>query len=211
MKYPVIVLLLLLFVSNNPAQTRVLEYFDAGGKQSESTMTRVKNKDGTITFHGETRLTNGTVFSSVDLYDKNGIPLEKRSVWSGGETILKYEESQIVFTEKDKTQTMNMARKDFIQPQKLWFWKAKPKIGESVEAKILFVNTKKTGVIKYTYLKKETIEINGQKYKAFVVREEPASAKETYTDYWYDKNGMFIKREHFVGKEKTWAVLKAKI
>ncbi len=208
MKYTGLLFLLFLPLFNASAQTRVLEYFDETGKQSEAVMKRDVNENGNISFQGETRLNNGKIFSSIDLYDENGIPLEQKSVWSGGETLLKFEENQVLYTEKGKTAVINIARKELIQPQKLWFWKVKPKIGESVEVKILFVNTKNTGTIKYTYLKKETIELNNRKYKTFVVREEPLQAKETHTDYWFDKNGMFIKREHYVGKEYAWALLK---
>lgn len=85
----------------------------------------------------------------------------------------------------------------FRDPKALWFWKTRPKIGESITVKFLAQNTISTFEIKFTYEGDEVMTLRGRKVTLHRVREQPLSASEgVYTIWWYDDKGMGVKRYH---------------
>lgn len=90
----------------------------------------------------------------------------------------------------------DMPDRKFRNPTALWFWKVQPKLGESTTVTFLAQNTIATFQIKFTYEGTDELTLAGKKTTAHRVREEPLSAKGVYTLWWYDAQGMGIKRYH---------------
>ena len=78
----------------------------------------------------------------------------------------------------------------------LWFWRTKPKPGQSETVTYLAQNTIATFKIKFTYEGDEKLRLAGRDVVTHRVREEPVGAKGVYTLWWYDDYGKGVKRFH---------------
>lgn len=87
--------------------------------------------------------------------------------------------------------------KQFVNPTVLWFWQTHPKVGTSVTVDFLAQNTIATFKIKFTYEGDDKMKVQGREVVLHRVHERPLSARDgVYTVWWYDDNGMGVKRYH---------------
>lgn len=101
---------------------------------------------------------------------------------------------QWINEEKSKT---DMPDSKFRNPTHLWFWKVKPKVNDPVVVTFMAQNTIATFQIRFTYEGDEEMTLAGKKVTVHRVREKPLSAPDAvYTIWWYDDQGMGVKRYH---------------
>jgi len=138
------------------------------------------------------------VFSS---YDNQGIPIQSKQEgqwndrWNVFETT--YGSEECVQSINGKVTKKSLAASDFANPTTLWFWKTHPDKGTSVTVQFLAQNTLATYEIQFTYEDDEIMDLAGRKVTLHRVRETPLGAPpEVYTLWWYDDQGMGVKRYH---------------
>ena len=144
---------------------------------------------------------SGSTSYGISSFDFHGNPLEtsQEGFWNDRWNVFtsKFGAKSVRQTINDEVNIDQSPRSKFRNPTVLWFWKTKPKVGCTETVKFLAQNTIATFEIKFTYEGNEVLEIMGKKVKAHRVREIPLSApKAVYTIWWYDDEGMGIKRYH---------------
>ena len=138
---------------------------------------------------------------SVSSYTNAGVPVEsvQEGNWNDRWNVLATK-----FGAREAIQSINgevtkgaKPAKQFTNPTTLWFWKTNPKPGTAVTVDILAQNTIATFQIRYTYEGDEQMTLAGRKVTVHRVREKPLSAPDAvYTIWWYDDQGMGVKRFH---------------
>lgn len=138
---------------------------------------------------------------SIRKFNKAGEPLEssQEGYWND-----KWNVFTTMYGEKQLEQSINgevtkqvASRKAYRNPTNLWFWKTKPAPGTSETVKFVAQNVIQDFEIKFTYEGDEELEILGKKIKVHRVMERPLRAPEgVYTVWWYDDEGMGVKRHH---------------
>lgn len=154
----------------------------------------------TFSLIGKSIYNSGSVSYGRKVYQMDGTPVSssQEGEWNDRWNVL-----TSTFHKDYAEQSINgvvtrtkMAAREFRNPTALWFWKKQPKIGEVATVKFLAQNTIATFEIKYTYEGDETLTLAGREVKVHRVREDPLSAKGVYTIWWYDDQGMGVKRYH---------------
>ncbi len=161
---------------------------------------RIATKDG-FTLVSKTIDRSFGVSYSTSSYSNAGVPIESRQEgnWNDQWNVLetKFGASESVQNINGEVTKGKAPAKQFINPSLLWFWKVKPKAGTVVTADILAQNTIATFKIRYTYEGDEVMTLAGRKVTVHRVREKPLSAPDAvYTIWWYDDQGMGVKRYH---------------
>jgi hypothetical protein len=96
----------------------------------------------------------------------------------------------------EQTTKADMPNSKFRNPTLLWFWKTQPKPNESVTVTSLAQNVIRTSQIEYTYEGDEEMTLAGRKVRVHRVREVPLPGEGVYTIWWYDDQGMGVRRYH---------------
>jgi len=161
---------------------------------------RFVHKDRFLVVNHSVDKTMGTSFGSME-YDMSGCPIvqTQEGFWND-----RWNNFTTRYGSKGSEQSINgvIARDaspltEYRNPTLLWFWKVKPKIGASETVTFLAQNVIKKFKIKFTYEGDDTLEILGRKCVVHRVREVPISAPaEVYTIWWFDDEGMGVKRYH---------------
>lgn len=138
---------------------------------------------------------------SILSYSNAGVPMSssQEGNWNDRWNILetKFGPKECVQLINGEISTSKMPAGEFANPTSLWFWKVKPKVGTVETVKFLAQNTIATFSIRFTYEGDEEMTLAGRKVKVHRVREKPLSAPDAvYTIWWYDDQGMGVKRVH---------------
>jgi uncharacterized protein YcfL len=161
---------------------------------------RIAAKDGFILV-SKSIFPDKNVGYAIFAYDKNGVPIQSRQEgqwgdrWNIFET--KYSAKECVQSINGSVTKKSLDAKQFANAPALWFWKTHPKKGATETVKILAQNTIATSTFQYTYEDDEAMEIAGRSVTVHRVRETPLDAAPgVYTIWWYDDQGMGVKRYH---------------
>lgn len=188
-------------------ETRTLLTGPKGGPETEVLLTeRIATKDGFMLVT-KSLLPDVNVAYNVMTYDKNGVPILSRQegAWGDGWSVLetKYGAKECIQTINGAVTRSSLTAKTFANPTTLWFWNTHPKKGATQTVKILSQNTILISTIRFTYEGDETMEIAGRRVRTHRVRETPLnSAPGVYTIWWYDDQGMGVKRYHKTTKSE---------
>jgi hypothetical protein len=163
---------------------------------------------------GRDLLPGGSIAYGYREYDMSGAPLVQ---WQEGEWGGRLNRFETTYEKDQSTLNLNgektvaKVRRDVLRdPTKLWFWRVKPKVGETVTVTILAQNRPATFKIKYTYEGDEEMELAGRRAKLHRVREDPVGTPGVYTLWWYDEVGMGVRRYHktteheYTDELKSW-------
>ena len=131
----------------------------------------------------------------------NGAPV---STWQEGFWANRWNRFETQYSRKGADQRINEetnatteSDRSFTDPTVLWFWRTHPTVNESVVVTYLAQNTIATSQIRYTYEGEEVLTLAGRSIRVHRVREDPVgSATGVFTIWWYDDQGMGIKRFH---------------
>ncbi len=102
----------------------------------------------------------------------------------------------------ESTNTTDLPDRTFSDPTILWFWHTHPRVGESVVVTNLSQNTILTSQIRYTYEGDEELTLAGRTVTVHRVREDPVGTDGVFTIWWYDQQGMGVKRFHKTTKHE---------
>ena len=153
-----------------------------------------------ILFLGREILPDGSVFYSQREYQMDGTPVQQwqegfwGNRWNRFET--RYSRNgaeQRINETTNRTPLGDWALRD---PTVLWFWHTDPKVNERVVVTYLAQNQITTSQIQYTYEGDEELTLAGRTVQAHRVREDPVGTTGVYTIWWYDDQGMGVKRYH---------------
>jgi len=192
---------LIVGVSHINVETRTLIYENEPGKPAEYQLfERIVSAKG-ISLITKTIVPGDDVsFAQLD-FTLDGTPLKTRQEgqWNDRWNIF-----ETTYSAHSATQNINgectttkMEASALRNPQVLWFWKTHPKIGDSTTVTFLAQNTIAKFKISFTYEADETLSLKGRKVTLHRVREKPLSAPDgVYTIWWYDDQGMGVKRYH---------------
>jgi hypothetical protein len=143
---------------------------------------------------------DGSVFFSQREYKMDGTPV---STWQEGFWSDRWNHFETRYSRKGAEQRINETAnktdapdRAFANPTVLWFWRTHPKVNASVLVTYLAQNVIATSQIRYTYEGDEEMTLVGRKVTVHRVREDPVGAKGVYTIWWYDDQGMGVKRFH---------------
>jgi hypothetical protein len=143
---------------------------------------------------------NGSVSFSQQEFKMDGTPVY---TWQEGFWSDRWNHFETRYNKKGAEQKINeetnksdLPDSAFKKPTLLWFWKTHPKINETVTTTYLAQNVIATSQIKHTYEGDEEMTLAGKKVKLHRVREDPVGVKGVYTIWWYDDQGMGVKRYH---------------
>src|SRR5262245_4311189 len=166
-----------------------------------------------ILFLGRVIQPDGSVFYSQREYQMDGTPVQQWQEGFGGDRWNRFEtrysrdgaEQRI----NETTNRTDLGDRTFTNPTILWFWKVQPKVDESVTYTFLAQNTIATSQIRCTYEGKEELTLAGTTIQAHRVREVPVGSDGVYTIWWYDDQGMGVKRFHKTTQAEYTLQLKA--
>lgn len=123
--------------------------------------------------------------------------------WNVFETVFKKDGAEQSINGEVTPSKLGAAK--FKNPTLLWFWRTHPKVGESVTVDFLAQNTIITFKINFAYEGDEKVTLKGREVTLHRVREKPISAPdEVYTIWWYDDQGMGVKRYHKTTEHEYW-------
>jgi len=190
----------LLAASKMEIETRTLLTGPKGAPDTDYLlMQRIVTKDE-FALLTKTIGSDGGITYSTQRYMPNGIPITQRQEgqWNDRWNVLEtgYSKNEAVQTINGEVTRSKIKGDEYRNPTLLWFWKTHPKIGEAVTVNFLAQNTIVTFQIKYTYEGDEKMTLAGREVTLHRVREDPLSAKGVYTQWWYDDQGMGVKRYH---------------
>ncbi|HEU5181401.1 MAG TPA: hypothetical protein VFW45_11455 [Candidatus Polarisedimenticolia bacterium] len=156
--------------------------------------------EGKIILMSRTIQPDGSVFFSQREYKMDGTPV---SSWQEGAWSNRWNRFETRYGSKGAEQHINekinkttLPNRTFRDPTVLWFWRTRPKVNESVVVTYLAQNVIETSQIRYTYEGDEEMTLAGRKVKVHRVREDPVGTQGVYTTWWYDDQGMGVKRFH---------------
>ncbi len=156
--------------------------------------------DGRVTFLGRVVQPDGSIFFSQRAYAMDGTPI---STWQEGFWSDRWNHFETRYSRtgaeqriNDAVNTTDQPDRTFTDPTALWFWHTRPKVNESVVVTYLAQNVITTSQIRYTYEGDDVLTLAGRTVTAHRVREDPLGADGVYTIWWYDDQGMGIKRYH---------------
>ncbi|MEQ1822650.1 MAG: hypothetical protein ABL949_09075 [Fimbriimonadaceae bacterium] len=171
----------------NAPQTSVILNQQIVGDGKVRLISRTVNPDKSLSYAEEVYTTRGTPISST-----------QEGFWSN-----RWNRFTTAYAAKLAKQDINgevtsceKPAKFFENPTVAWFWKIKPKVGESVVVNFLAQNVIHVFQIRFTYENDETLTLAGKTLRLHRVKEEPLSAKGVFSVYWYDDFGMIAKRYH---------------
>lgn len=156
--------------------------------------------DGKIVLFGREVTPDGSVFFSQREYKMDGTPISWwqegfwADRWNHFET--RYSSTGAVQHINEATNKTDLPDRTFLDPTVLWFWHTHPKVNESVVVTYLSQNVIETSQIRHTYEGDEELTLAGRLVKVHRVRETPLSVEGVYTIWWYDDQGMGVKRYH---------------
>lgn len=170
-------------------------------KSSGTILTQRFVQDKKICLLSKSIYKSGSVSYSYQTYHMDGTPASsiQEGQWNDRWNVLSstYYKDHVMQSINGEETKGKMTAKDFRNPTLLWFWKTQPKVGTVETVNILAQNTIATFKIRYTYQGDETLTLAGRTVKTHRVLEEPLSApKGVYTIWWYDEEGMGVKRYH---------------
>jgi len=156
--------------------------------------------EGRIVLVSRTVQPDGSVFFSQREYKMDGTPI---SSWHEGYWSNRWNHFETRYSSKGGEQKINekinettLPDRTFRDPTVLWFWRLHPKVNETVVVTYLAQNVIATSQIRYTYEGDEEMTLAGRKVIVHRVREDPVGTKGVYTTWWYDDQGMGVKRFH---------------
>lgn len=156
--------------------------------------------DGKIVFLSRTVQPDGSVFFSQREYTLDGTPV---FAWQEGFWSDRWNHFETRYSGKGAEQIINetsnkadLPDRTFTNPTLLWFWRIQPRAGDRVVATYLAQNTITTSQIQYTYEGDEKMTLAGRVVNVHRVREDPVGTPGVYTIWWYDDQGMGVKRFH---------------
>ena len=155
---------------------------------------------GKIIHVGRTVQPDGSVFFSQQEYKMDGTPVSTSQEgfwgnrWNRFET--RYGGKGAEQNINETTNKTDLPDRTFRNPTILWFWRTRPKVTESIVVTYLSQNVIATSQIRYTYEGDEEMTLAGRKVNVHRVREDPVGANGVYTIWWYDDQGMGVKRFH---------------
>lgn len=159
--------------------------------------------DGKIVLLNHSVNADGSVNFSKVTYRMDGTPIQSVQEGNWGDRMNRfatdYGPKGAVQSINEITNRTDMPDRTFRDPTKLWFWKTHPKVGESVVVTSLAQNVISTFKIRFTYQGDEEMTLAGRKVTVHRVREDPLGAPGVYSIWWYDGQGMGVKRYHLVG------------
>ena len=149
---------------------------------------------------GRTVQPDGSVFFSQQEYKMDGTPV---STWQEGFWCNRWNRFETRYSGKGAEQKINettnktdLPDRTFRNPTILWFWRTRPKVDESIVVTYLAQNVIATSQIRYTYEGDEQMTLAGRRVTVHRVREDPVGTKGVYTIWWYDDQGMGVRRFH---------------
>jgi hypothetical protein len=182
-------------------ETRTLLTGPRCGPETEVLLTeRVATQDDFTLITKIIQPDGGVVYSTMS-YDLGGVPVHSRQEgqWNNRWNVLdtSFGSSECVQTINAESSKAPSGAKEFANPTSLWFWKTHPSVGTTETVKFLAQNTIATYQIRFKYEGDEELTLAGRKLSVHRVRETPLSAAEgVYTVWWYDDQGMGVKRYH---------------
>jgi len=143
---------------------------------------------------------DGSVFFSQREYLLDGTPVAfaQEGFWADRWNRFETTFSATV-AEQRINETVNRTRSPaqlFRDPTVLWFWRVHPAVGDTAVVTHLAQNVIATYQIRFTYEGTEELTLAGRSVRAHRVREDPLGSPGVYTLWWYDEQGMGIKRYH---------------
>jgi hypothetical protein len=187
-------------LASSTLESRTLVSFDDGKDKWRYMLSERIVANGRITISTRDVSYDGTIGFSHREYDMSGRPLVQ---WQEGYWNDRWNRFESTYTPKGATLDINgektrskLTNAELANPTVLWFWKVQPKIGEVKTVTFMAQNVPTTFQIKLTYEGDEEMELAGKKARLHRVREDPLGAKGVYTIWWYDDQGMGVKRYH---------------
>ena len=156
--------------------------------------------EGRIVFLSRVVQPDGSVFFSQREYQLDGMPVSSwqegfwSNRWNHFETRYNSEGAQQIINET--TNKTGLPVRTFRDPTVLWFWHTQPKMNETIVVTYLAQNVIATSQIRYTYEGDQELTLAGRKVTVHRVREVPVGTQGVYTLWWYDDQGMGVKRFH---------------
>ena len=156
--------------------------------------------EGKIIQLGRTVQPDGSVFFSQQEYKMDGTPVSTRQEgfwsnrWNRFET--RYSGKVAEQSINETTNKTDLPARTFRNPTILWFWRTRPRVNESIVVTYLAQNVIATSQIRYTYEGDEEMTLAGRRVSVHRVREDPVGTKGVYTIWWYDDQGMGVRRFH---------------
>lgn len=187
--------------SSPEIETRTLLTGPRCGPETEVLLTQRVTTEDDFTLLTKVLLPDGGVVYSTTSYDLKGIPLHSRQEgqWNDRWNVLEttFGSDECVQTINGESSKASSGAKEFSNPASLWFWRTHPSVGTTETVEFLAQNTTSTYRIRFQYEGDEELTLAGRKLTAHRVRETPLSAAEgVYTLWWYDDQGMGVKRYH---------------
>ena len=155
---------------------------------------------GKVVLVGRSIQPDGSVFFDQREFTMDGTPVvfAQEGAWGGRWNRFETRfgsagAEQRINTQLNQTATPASA---FRNPTVLWFWQVQPAVGDTVVVTYLAQNVIATSRIRFTYQGTEELVLAGRRVTAHRVREDPLGSPGVYTLWWYDEQGMGIKRYH---------------
>lgn len=156
--------------------------------------------EGTIVLSSRAVQPDGSVAYSQREYRMDATPV---SSWQEGFWSDRWNRFETRYGSEGAEQTINettsasaLPDSTFRDPTVLWFWSTHPRVNETVVVTYLAQNVIATSQIRHTYEGDEEMTLAGRTFRAHRVREEPVGTRGVYTLWWFDDEGMGVKRFH---------------
>lgn len=196
-----VTLILSLALSSTNPESRVLAPLEKGHPTLDRTIAeRFVDRTKFVIVSHDVNSDGSTSYSKSE-YDNQGNPLSvtQHGFWNDRWNTFQTEFGAKGYIQSinDTKTTGNQPRTKYRNPTALWFWRTHPQKGTSETVTFLAQNTIAEFQIKFTYEDDEVMELAGRKVTLHRVREKPLSAPDAvYTIWWYDDEGMGVKRYH---------------
>lgn len=163
-------------------------------------LSRTVQPDGSVSYGQREFTLDGTPISSWQegFWSERWNRFETRFSSTGAEQFI-----------NETRHTSELPNHRFRNPTLLWFWKTQPAVGESVVVTYLAQNVIATSQIRYTYEGTEELTLASRTVTVHRVREDPVGAPGVFTIWWYDAQGMGVKRFHKTTQSEFTDVLTA--
>jgi hypothetical protein len=155
---------------------------------------------GRIVLLSRTVQPDGSVSYSQREYQMDGTPV---ATWQDGFWSDRWNHFETRYGREGAAQKINettnrteLPARAFRDPTVLWFWRTYPKVNDTIVVTYLAQNVIATSQIRFTYEGDEQMTLAGRTVTVHRVREDPVGAQGVYTLWWYDDQGMGVKRFH---------------
>jgi len=181
-------------------ETRTLSPVQAGDSGVHLILNQRVVAGDRIVLLGRTIQPDGSSFYEQREYRSDGTPV---SIWQEGAWGDRWNHFETRYGARGAEQHINevvnrssLPDRTFRNPTVLWFWRVHPEVGTSVVVTYLAQNTIATSQIRFTYEGDESMTLAGRTVTVHRVREDPLGAEGVFTIWWYDSQGMGVKRYH---------------